>query len=257
MPSEPSGEKDEFEETVLADDTVLGQVPRTETGEVDLVNLIDQPAWKTILISLVKGEKMDPWNIDIAGLADKYLQKINALDGTDLRLPANAILASAILLKFKARILRLTEIDDDDELEGNGFFTEEEKKVFEGLLPELVSARKFREGKISLDALVDTIEVLLEKSKKKSQSLVLDRPDFKIPISNFDLSEKMDEVYTLIKDLVDSEGLVLFSRLARDKNVSGIVETFIPVLFLANKGRINVWQDEFFGEIFISLNEEN
>src|SRR3989344_7059040 len=83
---------------------------------VDLVDLIDQPAWKTILIELVKRERMDPWSIDIAALAGKYLQKINNLGGTDLRLPANAILASAILLKFKANVLRISEIEDEEDL---------------------------------------------------------------------------------------------------------------------------------------------
>ncbi|MEK6820785.1 MAG: hypothetical protein AABY11_00095, partial [archaeon] len=39
------------------------------TSSDDLVGLIDQPAWKTILISLVKNEKMDPWNIDVKDLA--------------------------------------------------------------------------------------------------------------------------------------------------------------------------------------------
>ena len=70
---------------------------------INLIDLVDQPAWKTILIDLVKSEKMNPWEIDLVDLANKYYQKILAMEKTDLKLPANAILASAILLKFKAR----------------------------------------------------------------------------------------------------------------------------------------------------------
>jgi len=52
---------------------------------------------------------------------------------------------------------------------------------------------------------------------------------------------------------------VLFSRLlnGNSKDVNEIVYTFLTVLYLANKERITVWQDDFFGEIFISLNKES
>src|SRR3990167_1881053 len=67
----------------------------------DLVQLIHYPEWKMILLDLIKKEKMDVWAIDIGVLARKYLKKIEELKETSLRLPANAILASAILLHLK------------------------------------------------------------------------------------------------------------------------------------------------------------
>ncbi|MBU1939914.1 segregation/condensation protein A, partial [Candidatus Micrarchaeota archaeon] len=138
-------------------------------SDVDLVSLIDQPEWKSILIDLVKSERMDPWDIDVAELADKYITKINAMDGTDLRLPANAILCSAILLKFKSRILKLSSIDEEDELLGGkeGEMTREEMLAFEDMLPELKSMHRMKEGKVSLDSLVESIERMLEKSKSR------------------------------------------------------------------------------------------
>ena len=71
-------------------------------SKIDLVDLIDQPAWKTILLDLVESEKMDPWDIDVIVLAEKYIKKINDLETNNLRVPANAILACAILVKTKA-----------------------------------------------------------------------------------------------------------------------------------------------------------
>ena len=255
--------QEEFDEDSQAIDATFevseSQIPKTATGQIDLVSLIDQPAWKTILISLVKSEKMDPWNISIIELADKYLQKINGLDGIDLRLPANAILASAILLRFKARILKLSSIDDDmAEAELAKQMSEEEKILFENVMPDLTSVRKFREGTVSLDSLVDAIEIMLEKTKSKSQQkqIIMDRPDFAIPVFEENIDEKMDFIYSMITDRADSEGLVLFSSLVEGKDVIGIVDTFIPVLFLANNEKVNIWQDEFFGEIFIALKKK-
>src|SRR3989338_4866364 len=141
-------------------------------GRVDLVQLIDQPAWKTILIDLVKSNQMDPWNIDIADLAQKYLAKVQGLSGNDLRLPANAILCSALLLKFKSRVLKLSSIEELDPeeaalLQQQEQAATEEKKFFDEYFPDLKLEHKVREGKVSLDALVDLIEGMLEKTKPK------------------------------------------------------------------------------------------
>lgn len=228
--------------------------------KVDLVDLIEQPAWKTILIELVKKERMNPWEIDIAELANKYLHKINSLTGTDLRLPANAILASAILLKFKSNVLRLSEIEDEEDfLEQKKQMSPEERAEFEAMLPELKSIRKIKEGKVSLEELVSSIEKLLHSAKKTKDSNILrERTKFVMPFSDFQIDKAMEKVYNVITRTADSQGLVLFSRLVKDTDTSeSIVRTFIPCLFLTNKGRINMWQDVFFGEIFLSLNAEN
>lgn len=226
-------------------------------GNVDLVKLIDQPEWKTILIELVKTERMDPWNIDISELADKYLKRINELGGNDLRLPANAILASAILLRFKSRVLKLSSIDDEDEDE---FLQKKEREgqLIDEFLPELKAIRKIREGRITLDELVDAVENILVNTKKKGdRKFIADRPEFTLPFSPIDIEKKMKEVYSQITKMVDSEGLVLFSALVEGKRAYEIVDSFVPVLYLTNEGKINTWQDEWFGEIFISLNQEN
>jgi len=73
---------------------------------VDLVELIYTPDWKTILYDLVKSERMNPWSIDVSQLAEKYYSRIKSLTGTNLRIPANAMLCSAILLRFKAKHLK-------------------------------------------------------------------------------------------------------------------------------------------------------
>ena len=237
------------------------QNPDEIVENVDLVDLIEQPAWKAILIGLVKTEKMDPWDIDISGLASKYLDKINALGGTDLRIPANAILASAILLKFKSRILSIKPLDDDEAaaeaLALRQPLTPEQIAQIEANLPELTSVRKLREGKVTLDELVLGIEKMLEESRGRvdRRFLTMERPEFKIPIGNFNIDEKMEAIYTIIMEKADSQGLLTFSVLPSN-TITETVESFIACLFLTNNGRINMWQDDFFGSIFISLNKD-
>lgn len=217
---------------------------------VNLVDLIDQPAWKTILIDLVKSEKMDPWQIDIAELAEKYLNKINLLEKVSLRIPANAILASAILLKMKAKTLKLSALEEDiDEAEQREF-----QLLSDDQIPNLNGLRQLREGRVSLDELVSTIETVLEKTKKAEfRKTARELPKFTIPFSQENLNEKIEFVLSKILERADSQGLVIFSRLIDSKDSTEIINTFIPLLFLVDKGKVNAWQDEFWGEIFVQI----
>lgn len=220
-----------------------------------LTDLIDQPAWKTILLTIVKQEKMDPWDIDLVHLADKYLEKINSLEQANLRVPANAMLASTILLKTKSKSLRITTLEELEEESDKQELSAEEKAMLLSGIPELRNSRGVREGKVTLDELVKTIEVMLNKSKRKNSfASKLEEVRFHIPFSEVDIEQKMIEVRALVKQKADSQGMLLFSQLA-DKNPSPteVINIFIPLLFLANKGELAIWQEAFWEEIFISL----
>lgn len=239
----------------------LEERPVLGAEKVELVDLIEKPDWKIILVELVKTEKMDPWNIDITELADKYLKKINALGGRDLRLPANAILASAILLRFKARVLKVTPFDDEDEWEEKrvGELTPGQKSEIEALLPELRVIKSSREGKVSLDDLVLSIEKMLEKHKggfEKHPFGEKEVIEFRLPGLDYDIESHLDETLSEIKNKADSQGFLVFSRLVESKKPFEIINYFLACLFLANKEKINLWQDEFFGEIFISIQKQ-
>lgn len=227
-----------------------------QEAQIDLVELIHQPEWKSILIDLVRTEKMDPWAIDIAELADKYLQKINSIATTNLRIPANAVLASAILLKFKAKKLHISSIQEEDEellQKELQLLSREEKRLFEAVIPELMNPRAMREARVSLDALVDAIGAMLQRSKQKRLLGEARALEFAIPFSEKTIEEKLALVLELVKQNVDSTGLVLFSALAAGKKPQEVVDIFIPLLFLSNKETVNMWQEDFFGEIFISI----
>ena len=220
---------------------------------INLIDLVDQPAWKTILIDLVKSEKMNPWEIDLVDLANKYYQKILAMEKTDLKLPANAILASAILLKFKARAIRISSIEElEDDLTKE--VSEKEIRFLEENLPELRHGRQLRSGKISLDDLVENITLILDKTKSRGNILrEKEIPDFKVVLDNKDIEEQIKNVFSLIKQKTDSRGIARFSQLSKDKSAQETIGIFLPVLFLTNQGKINIWQESFWQEIFIAL----
>lgn len=244
--------------SAFADDDDFSSVEQIDTNvnvstHDDLVGLIEQPAWKTILISLVKSERMDPWNIDVKILAEKYLEKIRSLNSTDLRLPANAILASAILLKFKARSLRLPSLEEDEELRIKSLMTEEE--LLGGMMPELISPNLVREGKVSLDQLVQSIEEILDKTKSKvlRERDGRERPVFNLPFAGLNMEEKMKEVLDLARSHADETGLARFSTMVQGKETNAVVECFLALLFLINQNQVSAWQEVLFGEILVNV----
>lgn len=240
------GEEEEYSDIETVETNVSIQ------SHEDLVGLIEQPAWKTILISLVKSEKMDPWNIDVKILAQKYLEKIRALNQTDLRLPANAILASAILLRFKARALRIPTIEEDDAADWKSLLTEEQ--LLGGMMPELIPPNLMREGKVSLDQLVESIEAILDKTKSKVQRERegKDRPTFNLPFASMNLESKMANVLDLAQQHADETGLARFSTMVSDLSANDVIESFLALLFLVNERKLSAWQETLFGEIFVS-----
>lgn len=220
---------------------------------VDFLTLIHVPEWKTILTDLVKGEKMDPWNIDISELAEKYLQKIKAMEEMNLRIPANAMLASAILLKFKAKKLKIASIEELEEEAEQEF--KQKEKLFLDFEPVLSNPKTVREGRVSLESLVESIEGMLEKSKKKALlGRELKEVEYKLPYSETNIEEILEEVYEAVANNIDSTGIARFSDITIGKDSLKRIDYFIALLFLSNKNKINAWQEEFFGEIFISLN---
>jgi segregation and condensation protein A len=221
-------------------------------SQVDLVDLIDQPAWKTILVDLVKSAKMDPWNIDVSDLTEKYLEKIDQLEHSNLRVPANAILACAILVKTKSKHLKLSSVEEEEE---KPVLSEEQKQLFLEELPDLIGNRSVREGRISLDELVDSIEGIIQQTTPQKSS-ARNMPRMELDFDTTSIEERLEEVLSIIKNKVDSQGIVLFNDLIEGQNNESIIDTFLPVLFLMNSGKVLAYQEEFFGDIFVKLLSE-
>jgi segregation and condensation protein A len=234
-----------FEEEFDASEPVFER----DYSKMDLVDLIDQPAWKTILLDLVETEKMNPWDIEVVSLAEKYLKKISELQGNNLRVPANAILACAILVKTKSKYLKLSSLDEE---ETKVELTPEQKALMLNQIPDLLAGRVAREGRMTLDELVSSIEDIIQRTTPR-KGAARNIPRMEINFDSSSIEEKMQEILDLITKKVDSQGIVLFDDLLENKEIDSVVETFLPVLFLMNNGKIIAYQNEFFGEIFVKL----
>ena len=216
-----------------------------------LVEMIEKPTWKTLLVNTVRSEDMDPWSIDVSTITSKYAERLKKMRLIDFRVPANAVLASAILVRFKSDSWDLVpkEVSAGESLEEY-----EDLGLFE--FPELETTQRLTTRRVTLEELIQAVEQVMVKTKKKAESR-------KIPVEvmEFTIGEKeefqkgAEEVYKRVLEKADSEDLALFSDILEEKTKAETVRVLLSLLHLACEDRVSVWQEKQFGEIFISIKE--
>ncbi|MGC8479712.1 MAG: segregation/condensation protein A [Candidatus Micrarchaeia archaeon] len=221
--------------------------------KMDLSLLVNDATWKDILIELVRTNKLDPWNIDIVDIVDKYISAIKALKVMDLRVPANIILAAALLLRLKSEMLSLFERNDEIIEDG-----EEQDFVRPNITVDELSLRLRPpiKRKIALIELIHALDEAMKIKDRKGAQKIINGVQFNIKFDDVDMEKETERLYDEIKKRVDKKNMTTFSYLSKDISIVNndlVIGLFIPLLFLTHKERIFLLQEEFFGEIIIQL----
>lgn len=230
-----------------------------------LFSKADEVTWQSIIYELIKSEQMDPWDIDVSILAQKYIGMLRTLKEHDFRVSGKVLLAAAILLKMKSNRLvgeDLTELDRiligvEDEMEELGF--DEAGKAAEiGEIPSLIPRTpQPRKRKVSIFDLVDALERALEVKKRRLLNSI---PPLNIeaPKRKKDITQIIREVYGRIKSFFISalKDRLTFSKLLPSETKEDKVYTFIPLLHLAQQNKIELVQEVPFGEIGVLLRKK-
>ena len=86
---------------------------------------------------------------------------------------------------------------------------------------------------------------------RKLLRLVLDKVGVRLKKEEFE--RLMEEVYRKVLEKADDEGMVLFSDLLEERTRYEIVRTLLALLHLATEGKLRLWQEKSFVEIFIAV----
>ncbi|MBI2659137.1 segregation/condensation protein A [Candidatus Woesearchaeota archaeon] len=222
----------------------------------------DEITWQTIIYELVKSEQMDPWDIDVSILTQKYIDMLRGLKEHDFRISGKVLLAAAILLKIKSNKLvgeDLSELDRlligvEDEMEELGFEETGEIPKLGEIAPLIPRTPQPRKRKVSIFDLVEALERALEVKKRR---LLHSIPPLNLeaPKKKKDVTEIIREVYGRIKHFFISalKETLTFSKLLPSESKEDKVHTFIPLLHLSQQNKIELVQDIPFGEIQILL----
>lgn len=202
--------------------------------------------WEGMIRDIVYRENMDPWDIDIIKLVNIYLDVIKQLKKLDLMISGKFILAAAILLKMKSDYMFPPE--PADSMASEALLPNLAVEV--GLEPHLPIPKQ---RKVTLEELISSLRrAMVVKERRVVRHKARD-VQAKLKIRKIDIGEKIkilhDRIMEFFKRLRTDE--ITFSILTPSKQKLDVIWTFIPLIYLANKGEVNLRQEECFGEIYV------
>ena len=214
----------------------------------------DDASWQYIIYDLVKNREIDPWDIDIINLTNKFLERIEIMDKQGMYISSKVFLIAAILIRLKAEILleSLTKKEKG-----------EKEKLKENIeidfIPEIIPKIPFeRERKIRLDELITALKRALKTEERRiKRKIIYHRTnlefDFLISYRIFDLDKKIKEIYKVIIEILRDREKLYFNELLKENTREEKIETFLSLIHLDFQKKIFLYQKDYLSEIEISL----
>ena len=223
--------------------------------------------WKDIIYDLINTEQLDPWDINIVLLTDKFLEKIRQIEETNFFISSKVLLAAALLLRIKSEILLNKYVKSIDEI----VFGKKEigaKVVFERIefneeIPELIPRSPMpRFKKVTLNELIESLNKAIVTENRRIKKIIIDKnalrmSSYSMPKRNFSIKDKIKEIYDkLFEQLKNEEKIkkITFTQLIGESKEERAV-SFYPLLHLENQKKIWLEQEGHFKEIDIWLKE--
>ncbi len=235
--------------------------------------IIEDPV--EILVGLAERGEIDPWNINIIEVTDRFLSELERCRQLNLQVSGRTLFYAATLLRMKSEHLELladpTEegLVDDDELSGEDYDMPLDSEIdYEGRLGPIerleheiqrrLDRKNMRKSPVTLFELIIELKNL-EKEERRRRRLTDTGDDFLIYAEDV-VGIAHDEGYqesamTVLEEYlegIEMDGEMTLEELCRQLEW-GIPEVYIPLLFLALDGRCSLRQEEFFGDVFVQI----
>jgi chromatin segregation and condensation protein Rec8/ScpA/Scc1 (kleisin family) len=209
------------------------------------------PPWN-ILFEFNKLERLTPWNINIAYLLTSFLEQMEKTGQVDFRASGVALDSSALIYLMKSKLLLKLEEPPAPPRPPPDFLP---PPLFLPLRHELTSTTIRNLLEVLDDVLKGEKLIHLEKTVATS---VLPSPSEILPQLDLYLMEielQMQKLHDSLSERVKGQGIIEFSALIKGAARLEAVRTFILLLFLAQDGKISLWQNEETEEIYITIGE--
>jgi len=241
---------------------------------VPVMEVIEDPV--EILVGMAERGEIDPWNINIIEVTDRFLSELKRLQQLNLHVSGRTLFFASTLLRMKSEQLEVVEAAED-EGEGEDLFGDEfgsgtgEEIDFPGRLGPIerleneiqrrLDRKSMRKSPITLFELITELKNI-EKEERRRRRMSDGHTDLIDSLIDADdvVSIAHEEGFqeTSLTRLAEYlEGLEIDEEMTLaelcTKMEWGIPEVYIPLLFLALDGRCNLRQEEFFGDIFVRI----
>ena len=212
-----------------------------------------KPPWN-ILFELNKLEKLTPWNVNISYLLRSFLSEMERTGKVDFRASGVALDSSALIYLMKSKLLLTLQEPPAPPKPPPDFVP---PPLFLPLRHELTST--------TIQHLLDVLDDVLKGEKLHRANRIAAQPVLPAVsdiLPQFDaflaeLELQMNKLYALLCERVKGAGIVEFLTLIRDVDRIEAVRTFILLLFLAQDGKVSLWQNEETEELYIAVGNWN
>jgi segregation and condensation protein A len=232
-------------------------------GNSEIYNLLvsRELSWQQIIYDLIQSEQLDPWDIDLSILTQKYMEKIRELEDANFFISSKILLAAAILLRIKSELLLKYYIKSLDEI----LFGAEEKKEKPSININLDDVNELmprtplpRMRKVTLNELMSALNraIMTEHRRIKREIYMkhaVTRFDAFLPKKKTNIRLKIREIYQkIIRFFSKGEEKMTYSLLTNNSREEKL-NSFMPILHLDNQEKIMLEQLKHFDEIYIYM----
>ena len=228
-----------------------------------------------ILVNMAKQGKIDPWNVDIVEVTDKYLTQLFQSKAQTLRLTGRTLLFAAILLKLKSNVLEGIDVldfepqDQIDELEYSDELDYTEEYIptsnvvsIDEVLQRRTSVRLNHNRVVTLRDLIRQLEFYEmldkkaslknahERAKRRVQNYARLSPDDIINLAHDEYIENgVQRLRANLEEILNRQDRIELNELT----LLGMdrVNAYISLLFLTVDSDYDLMQDEFYGDLYV------
>ncbi len=229
-----------------------------------------------ILVSMAKTGKINPWNIDIVDITDKYLTQLFQMKAQNLKLTGRTLLFAAILLKLKSNVLEnidivefegavdeeVNNLDYNDDFDDGYDDSGSNVISIDEVLQRRTSVRLNRNRVVTLKDLIRQLEFYEmidrkqslknahERAKRRVRSFANLSPDDIVNLAHDEyiensvqrLKENLEQIFKKEKRIELNE----LTLLGMDK-----VTAYIALLFLSAQSDYELVQKEFYSDLYV------
>jgi segregation and condensation protein A len=229
-----------------------------------------------ILVGLAERGEIDPWNINIIEVTDRFLSELERRRQLNLQVSGRTLFYAATLLRMKSEQLEVAgdtgEEGDGEDLFGDEFGGGTDEEIdfggrlgpierLENEIQRRLDRKSMRKSPITLFELITELKNI-EKEERRRRRMADGHADLADSLIDADdvvsiAHEEGFQESSLTRLAEYLEGLEIdeemtLAELCR-RMEWGIPEVYIPLLFLALDGRCNLRQEEFFGDIWVQI----
>ena len=234
-----------------------------------------------ILVNMAKQGKIDPWNVDIVEVTDKYLTHLFQSKAQNLKLTGRTLLFAAILLKLKSNVLEGIDIldfesqpqddfeynDDDLPLDYEEDYIPTNNVIsIDEVLQRRTSVRLNHNRVVTLRDLIRQLEFYEmldkkqslknahERAKRRVQNYAKLSPDDIINLAHDEYIEQgVQRLRANLEEILNRQDRIELNELT----LLGMdrISAYVSLLFLTVDSDYDLEQDEFYSDLYVVKRE--